>query len=414
MNNLVKENIKISLLSIRSHLLRTILTILIIAFGIMALVGILTAIDTIKYYLNDNFTMMGANTLTIRKRQMHMHMGNHSSNPKLYKSISYEDATNFKERYEFPSAVSIFIFASHTATVKYASVKSNPNIPVAGADENYLITSGNEIVKGRNFTPSEVYYGSNVVIVGSEIISTLFNNKNADAVDKIISIGAGKYKIIGVLKEKGSSIGFSSDKMCIISLNNVRQYFSKPDMSYSINITVNDPKNMEMAEGEAMSLFSVIRKVKPGSEISFDISKSDNLAKMLFENLKYLRLAATIIGLITLVGAAIGLMNIMLVSVKERTQEIGIRKAIGAKKRTIKRQFLIEAIVIAQLGGILGIFFGIIIGNSISLMIGSKFIIPWIWIISGVVLCFIVALISGIVPATKAANLDPIEALRYE
>lgn len=414
MNNLVKENIKISLTSIRSHLLRTILTILIIAFGIMALVGILTAIDTIKYYLNDNFMTMGANTLTIRNRQMHMHMGDNSNKPKDYKSITYDDAMEFKQRFNYPASVSAFIFATHTATLKFASVKTNPNIPVAGGDENYLLTSGNEIAKGRNFTPAEVYYGSNMVIIGNDLVTTLFKNKKIDPLNQVISVGPGKYKIIGVLKAKGSSIGFSSDNMCIVPLNNVRQYFSKADMSYSINITSNDPAAVDAAEGEAMGLFRVVRKVRTTQEANFEITKSDNLAKMLFDNLKYLRLAATIIGLITLVGAAIGLMNIMLVSVTERTQEIGIRKAIGAKKKTIKRQFLIEAIVIAQIGGAFGIIFGIIIGNSISLMIGSRFIIPWIWILGGVVLCFIVALVSGIVPATKAANLDPIESLRYE
>jgi putative ABC transport system permease protein len=166
--------------------------------------------------------------------------------------------------------------------------------------------------------------------------------------------------------------------------------------------------------GEATGLFRTIRQDPAGSDNTFEITKSDNIAKMLIENIKYVTLAATIIGLITLAGAAIGLMNIMLVSVTERTREIGIRKAIGATKRVIRNQFLVEAIVIGQMGGLLGIFLGIMIGNVISLLIGSAFIVPWVWIITGVILCFIVALISGIIPAQKAANLDPIESLRYE
>jgi putative ABC transport system permease protein len=185
-------------------------------------------------------------------------------------------------------------------------------------------------------------------------------------------------------------------------------------MSFAMNVMVSDQENLEPAIGEATGLLRSIRQVPVGLDETFEITKSDNVAKMLIDNLKYVTMAATIIGLITLMGAAIGLMNIMLVSVTERTREIGIRKAIGATRRLIRNQFLVEAVVIGQLGGALGIVLGILIGNVISLAIGSAFIVPWIWIISGVVICFGVALISGIYPAQKAANLDPIESLRYE
>ena len=217
-----------------------------------------------------------------------------------------------------------------------------------------------------------------------------------------------------MLKEKGSSLGFNPDNNCFIPLNNVREKFPRPNASYSINITTSDGALLDAAEGEAAGLLRVIRKQNVGEEDSFDISKSDNLANMLFDNLKYLRLAATIIGIITLIGAAIGLMNIMLVSVTERTREIGVRKAIGATRRTIRNQFLVEAVVIAQIGGILGIIFGIAIGNGLSLAIGSSFLVPWPWIFLGVTLCFGVALVSGLLPANKAANLDPVDSLRYE
>ena len=209
-------------------------------------------------------------------------------------------------------------------------------------------------------------------------------------------------------------MGFSGDRTCFIPVSNVRINFPRPNMSFNINVMAKSPELVDAATGEATAILRNLRKIPVGIEDTFEITKSDNIAKMLIENIKYVTLAATIIGLITLLGAAIGLMNIMLVSVTERTREIGIRKAIGATKRVIRNQFLVESIVIGQLGGILGIFLGILVGNIISLLIGSAFIVPWLWILTGVILCFGVALISGIIPARKAANLDPIESLRYE
>ncbi|MCX6277441.1 MAG: ABC transporter permease [Bacteroidetes bacterium] len=412
-NSLVVENINISLISIRSHLLRTILTVLIISFGIMALVGILTATDSIKYFLTQNFSMMGANTFTIRNRSMNIHMGGSDMKEKRYEPITYAQALDFKERFEFPAYTSVFTRATGIATLKYENNKTNPNVGVMGVDENYLITSGDEVDQGRSFTPNEIEYGFSSAILGADIVKDLFKNKE-DPVGKIISIGPGKFKVIGVLKSKGSSMGFSGDRTCFVPVTKVRTHFPRPNMSFAINVMAKRPELVDAATGEATALLRNLRKVPVGLEDTFEITKSDNIAKMLIENIKYVTMAATLIGVITLLGAAIGLMNIMLVSVTERTREIGIRKAIGATKRVIRNQFLVESIVIGQLGGILGIILGIIIGNTISLLIGSSFIIPWMWIGTGVVLCFFVALLSGIIPARKAANLDPIESLRYE
>ncbi|MBN3036661.1 MAG: FtsX-like permease family protein, partial [Bacteroidales bacterium] len=255
--------------------------------------------------------------------------------------------------------------------------------------------------------------GSHVVILGSEIEKKLFKGKK-DPIGEIVSIGPGKYRVIGITREKGSSIGFSGDRSCIIPLTNVRQYFPQPDRSFTVTVMASTPEMMDAAIGEATGLFRMIRETPLGEEDDFEITKSDKLVEMFFENIKVVTLSATIIGLITLVGAAIGLMNIMLVSVTERTMEIGIRKATGATRSTIRNQFLGEAVVIAQIGGLLGIITGIGIGNILSAMIVSRFIIPWAWILLGVALCFLVAILSGYLPAKKAANLDPIESLRYE
>lgn len=411
LNPVATENLNIALNSIRNHLLRTVLTVMIIAFGIMALVGILTSIDAVRFFFVENFTRMGTNTFTIRNMVMRMDGDRHRSD--FLKKITFEEALQFRENFKFPAVTSISTFASGSAVARFGAKKTHPNIRVWGADENYLATSGEIISKGRNLTAAEAFYGNHVAILGQEVADELFG-QNTDPVGKVIGIGSGKYIVIGILKSKGSSIGFSSDRSIILPLMNVRQVFADPNQSYAINVMTAQTTSMTAAIGEATGIFRTIRKVPLEEPDNFSIIRSDTFVEMMIQNTRMISLAATFIGLITLVGAAIGLMNIMLVSVTERTREIGIRKAIGATKRTIRNQFLAEAIVIAQIGGILGIAMGIAIGNVVSYLIGSSFIIPWMWMILGVTLCLIVALASGILPARKAANLDPIEALRYE
>ncbi|MFP4471433.1 MAG: ABC transporter permease [Bacteroidota bacterium] len=412
-NQVMFENLRISIDAIRSHVVRTVLTVLIIAFGIMALVGISTAIDALESSFAQNLMMMGSNTFTIKNRTMRVQMGSDVHRAKHYEPISFNEALEFKEQYDFPASVSVFTYATWTATAKYKEEKTNPNIQVVGTDENYLETSGNELERGRTFTPHEVFYGSHVAIIGSEVSRNLFR-ENEDPIGKIISVGAGKYKVVGLIEEKGTGMGFTPDRQILLPITNVRQYFSRPNMSFTINVMPRNTQNIDAAIGEATGLFRVIRQNKLYEESDFDISKSDQLLKMLFENTKNIKLAALIIGFITLFGAAIGLMNIMLVSVTERTREIGIRKSLGATRLVIRNQFLAEAVVIGQLGGIFGIVLGILAGNIVSILTESSFIIPWLWIVIGVLLCFGVALASGILPALKAANLDPIESLRYE
>ncbi|MCD4832368.1 MAG: ABC transporter permease, partial [Bacteroidales bacterium] len=290
---------------------------------------------------------------------------------------------------------------------------TNPNISVIGSDENYLLTSGYEIKEGRNFSINEISSNAHVVIIGLSLANDIFA-EGEEALDKVISIGNGKYKVIGVLLEKGSSFGSAGDKICILPITSVRQYFSRPNMNFRISVLPNDSKLLKAAINEAEGIFRVIRKLRSFENSNFSIETSDSLSNLLIKNISYVTIAATIIGIITLLGAAIGLMNIMLVSVTERTREIGIRKAIGAKASTIRRQFLYESILIGQLGGFFGIILGILIGNVVSLITGGIFIIPWLWILGGVVLCFIVGLVSGLFPAIKASKLDPIVSLRYE
>lgn len=412
-----KEILRLAYVAIRGQWLRSIITMLIIAFGIMALVGILTIIDGIKGSINSNFTSMGANSFTFKNKESDFHVGRRGKKTKTFPIIKWEEAARFKEAFTFPATVSINVTASRTAQAAHASFKTNPNIAVFGIDENYFAVSGFTLYAGRSFSEQEIQDGLPVTVIGADVALHLFRLP-AQAIQKIISINGMKYRVIGVLQSKGTSKFLSSDNTIFLPLPDVRRNWlsgKTNKISYLVTIMTNRAEMMSAGVQEAEGLFRVIRRVPLGEENDFDTQRSDDLASELISNLSFVSLAATLIGFITLLGAAIGLMNIMLVSVNERTREIGLCKAIGAKNNDLLRQLFYESILICQGGAIIGIILGILLGNLIAIgVFGGSMLFPWAWILLGLILCFIVGLVSGIYPAMKAARLDPIQALRQD
>ena len=399
-----------SLTSIKSNKLRVFLSAAIISIGISSLVGILTSIDGVKSSVTDSFSSLGSNVYTIESSRDERGR-NRGVKKKNNPPLKWREIKMFIQKYNGNGIVSVNTYVTRTAELKYKSETTNPNISVAAGDFNLLKVKGYNLQSGRNFTELESNNGINVAIIGSKIIDKLFE-KSENPINKVFSARGTNFRIIGVLEEEGSSFGRSVDDMVIIPLETGRRL--RPSSRFEVEVRVDNPTEIEKDMGISSKIMSIIRQDPIGNEKSFEVVRNESLEERLSDITGYLKIGGFSISFITLLGASIGLMNIMLVSVNERTREIGIRKSIGATPIDIKNQFLTESIVICQLGGIGGVIFGLIFGFFVTWIIGGSFSVPWLWIILGIIISTLVGIISGYIPANRASKLDPIESLRYE
>lgn len=406
------SNIVEALRAVRANFLRTVLTILIIAFGLTALVGVLTSIDGIKYWFSNSFVRLGANTFRIENYSTTVRSSGGKRSRQIHQPINYAEASEFKERFNQYAPVSVVGRGNFSATGKYKSRSTQANLQLMGSDENFIHTDNYTIDKGRNITASDLKNARSVVLLGHEAVNLLFPNTNP--IDKLVYMDGKGYRVVGTFAEIGNTGLFGGDKMCIIPATTLISHIPDAGRSFSLHVLAPNPEEMDNFVFEAVGQLRQVRGLHPKEANDFGIIKSEQIIDNFMENLSYLTGAATVISLITLFSAAIGLMNIMLVSVTERTREIGVRKATGATRGHIMSQFLTEAVVITQMGGAVGILFGVLAGNLVGALLGSKFVVPWDWVLGGFLICLVVGVAAGIYPARKAARLDPIESLRYE
>lgn len=404
-----KEIFSVSFDSIRANKMRSILTILGIVIGVFSVISVMTAISVLENSITTGLNVLGTNTFVVQKYPA-IQMGPGSR----AKYRNRQDITI--EQFEFVKAKNRVAEVVSISDDKGGEIvasefdKTRPNVIVTGGDEGTLITTGSNLASGRNLTEQDVQASRNFAIIGDELRKKLF--PTSDPLGQVIRIRGQRFFVVGVLEYKGTSFGQSQDNVVIIPVTNFITLFGNKDFS----IAVKSPSSNLYTEtvDHITGLMRTVRRVEAGADNDFEIFSNESLIETFNSFTKVFTLAAAGISFIALLAAGIGIMNIMLVSVTERTREIGIRKAIGATKSNILQQFLYEAIVLCQIGGIVGIIVGALFGNLTAVFMEIPAQFPYVWAAIGIIVCSVIGITFGSYPAYKAAQLDPIEALRYE
>jgi len=399
--------------AIRDNLLRSILTLLGIVIGVFAIIAVMTAIRTLESSINSGLNVFGSDVIFIQKSPV-LQMGDHNSRRKYWKrpNITYDMALELRDRMvgaEFVSAQD----GTGGKTIRYKKEATNPNVGVQGVDEFGLEALNHSLDYGRNFIPEDIEYSRRVVVLATDVMEKLFPFQ--DPIDQTITINGIGFNVIGTLQRKGEMFGQSQDNFVIIPITCYLSYFGSRWTSLGISIKAPDGESFDLVKEEAIDQMRIVRGLGPQEENDFEVTSNDALIETFGAFTAGIKLFAGAVSVIALVVAGIGIMNIMLVSVSERIKEIGVRKAIGATRNNILFQFLLEAVFLSLIGGVIGVLLGIGAGNMVTLVMKNvEPVIPMDWVFIGLGVCSFIGVIFGIYPAYKAAGLDPIESLRHE
>ncbi len=406
------EVVKVSLNSLRTNRLRSSLTILGIVVGIFSIIAISTVIEVLQKSIETGVSQLGQNTFQIQKFPP-FNTGGPSERAKYRNRPDITLDEYYKLKVKLVEAKSVGAEQwNFGKQIKIGNVETNPNIQVCGCTTEAFPNNKWTVDDGRAFNDRDIQRYENFIVLGADVAKKLFPNKNA--LDNVVTLDGHKLKVIGVLESQGAAFGNSQDNFAIVPITTFQDFYGKRSNSINITVMTHDKESynnvIEFAEG----YFRVIRGLKGNEENNFSFFSNESLLTQINDITNGVRIGSIVIAAIALLAAGVGIMNIMLVSVTERTREIGIRKAIGAKRFNILTQFLIESVSLSLMGGIIGIILGVIVGNLAGSLLKATAVIPIDWVLIGVFLCVIIGVTFGTYPAYKAANLDPIEALRYE